>query len=333
MRAVEKIKLNLVPGGSPGGILPRVRVSQGDAQDRILQFEVYDGNEAASLSGIVSCYIGGTKPDGNGFTVDCTKNTNIVTAVLTDQATVLPGNIRCKLYLLSSTGSVRSASFELDVDPDPLADAGTSDTDITAIVQAAAMYAREAGEAAATAVSSAWDAMGASWEENHEYTVDDMVVFGQDDGGQGHIYKCILTHTSSDAILPTDTTYWEDTTLCAQISSLNSNYAKLSMCENIFNSISSSTGTWKNLSLNGNYKLSDYELLIFNWFYYSNVLETIIEPTKTFKQVHNSSSARVILNSGGVNLEVYYVNDTTVCVKITSDPSNYSLRIYGCLKQ
>lgn len=225
MRAVEKIKLNLVPGGSPGGILPRVRVSQGDAQDRILQFEVYDGNEAASLSGIVSCYIGGTKPDGNGFTVDCTKNTNIVTAVLTDQATVLPGNIRCKLYLLSSTGSVRSASFELDVDPDPLADAGTSDTDITAIVQAAAMYAREAGEAAATAVSSAWDAMGASWEENHEYTVDDMVVFGQDDGGQGHIYKCILTHTSSDAILPTDTTYWEDTTLCAQISSLNSNYA------------------------------------------------------------------------------------------------------------
>lgn len=226
MRAVEKIKLNLVPGGSPGGILPRVRVSQGDAQDRILQFEVYDGNEAASLSGIVSCYIGGTKPDGNGFTVDCTKNTNIVTAVLTDQATVLPGNIRCKLYLLSSTGSVRSASFELDVDPDPLADAGTSDTDITAIVQAAAMYAREAGEAAATAVSSAWDAMGASWEENHEYTVDDMVIFGQDDGGQGHIYKCILTHTSSDAILPTDTTYWEDTTLCAQISSLNSNLAK-----------------------------------------------------------------------------------------------------------
>lgn len=247
MRAVEKIKLNLVPGGSPGGILPRVRVSQGDAQDRILQFEVYDGNEAASLSGIVSCYIGGTKPDGNGFTVDCTKNTNIVTAVLTDQATVLPGNIRCKLYLLSSTGSVRSASFELDVDPDPLADAGTSDTDITAIVQAAAMYAREAGEAAATAVSSAWDAMGASWEENHEYTVDDMVVFGQDDGGQGHIYKCILTHTSSDAILPTDTTYWEDTTLCAQISSLNSNLAnksKIKVQNGTVTVTGAGTGSW-----------------------------------------------------------------------------------------
>ena len=158
MPSIIQSKLNLVPGASPGGILPRVRVSQGDAEDRILQFELFDGTTAADMTDVVDCYIGGTKPDGNGFTVSCTLASNVATAVLTDQATVLAGSIRCKLYLLSDTGSVRSASFDFDVDPDPLADAGTSDTDITAIVQAAAMYAANAEESAENAASAAQEA-------------------------------------------------------------------------------------------------------------------------------------------------------------------------------
>lgn len=313
MASIIQSKLNLVPGAAPGGILPRVRVSQGDAEERILQFELFDGTTAADMTDVVGCYIGGTKPDGNGFTVSCTLASNVATAVLTDQATVLAGSIRCKLYLLSATGSVRSASFDFDVDPDPLADAGTSDTDITAIVQAAAMYAREAeesaeaaaaseegaatagaaaGQAAAevvaagkldkvggdskdvvttftsqdnaadtglvtasgqevsvatvssgetqsslfnkitglalnlrrtiNAVKAIWTGVSDDWDPNgHSYSAYDMVWYGT------HLYKCKLAHTSSGSITPLNTTYWEDTTVTREISSLNSNYAKL----------------------------------------------------------------------------------------------------------
>ena len=315
MASIIQSKLNLVPGAAPGGILPRVRVSQGDAEDRILQFELFDGTTAADMTDVVDCYIGGTKPDGNGFTVSCTLASNVATAVLTDQATVLAGSIRCKLYLLSATGSVRSASFDFEVDPDPLADAGTSDTDITAIVQAAAMYAREAeesaeaaaaseegaaaagaaaGQAAAetvvagkldkvggdskdvvttftsqdnaadtglitttgqevsvatmtsgetqsslfnkvtglalnlrrtiNAVKAIWTGVSDDWDSNgHSYNVYDMVWYGT------HLYKCKLAHTSSASITPLNTTYWEDTNVGAELYSLNSNYAKMSI--------------------------------------------------------------------------------------------------------
>lgn len=155
MASIIKIELNLVPGAAPGGIMPRVRVSQGDAQDRILQFELYDGSEVADLTDVVSIFFGGQKPDGNGFTVLCTSQSNLVTGILTPQSTVLAGLIPCKLYLTTATGSVRSATFDMQIDPDPLNDAGTSDTDITAIVAAAGNYAAKAQQSAEDAAASA----------------------------------------------------------------------------------------------------------------------------------------------------------------------------------
>lgn len=157
-----KIKLNLVPGTPPGGILPEVRVSQNDAVDRVLQFELYDGAEEADLSEVTQIYFGGTKPDGNGFTVTCAVSDNVATAALTPQSTVLAGDILCKLYLIYSTGSVRSATFTLAVDPDPLNGAGSSDTDLQDIVAAASMYAAEAEESAENAASAAQEAAEAA---------------------------------------------------------------------------------------------------------------------------------------------------------------------------
>ena len=313
MASIIKIELNLVPGAAPGGIMPRVRVSQGDAQDRILQFELYDGSEVADLTDVVSIFFGGQKPDGNGFTVLCTSQNNLVTGILTPQSTVLAGLIPCKLYLTTATGSVRSATFDMQIDPDPLNNAGTSDTDITAIVAAAGNYAAEAhqsaedaaasaetaatagaaaGQAAAEAVTTGkldkvggdskdvvttftsqdnaadtglittagqevsvatiasgetqsslfnkitglalnlrrtisavktiWTGVSDDWDQNgHSYSVYDMVWYGT------HLYKCKLAHTSSASITPLDTTYWEDTTVTREITSLNSNYANL----------------------------------------------------------------------------------------------------------
>ena len=313
MASIIKIELNLVPGAAPGGIMPRVRVSQGDAQDRILQFELYDGSEVADLTDVVSIFFGGQKPDGNGFTVLCTSQNNLVTGILTPQSTVLAGLIPCKLYLTTATGSVRSATFDMQIDPDPLNNAGTSDTDITAIVAAAGNYAAEAhqsaedaaasaetaatagaaaGQAAAEAVTTGkldkvggdskdvvttftsqdnaadtglittagqevsvatiasgetqsslfnkitglalnlrrtisavktiWTGVSDDWDQNgHSYSVYDMGWYGT------HLYKCKLAHTSSASITPLDTTYWEDTTVTREITSLNSNYAKI----------------------------------------------------------------------------------------------------------
>ena len=70
-------------------------------------------------------------------------------------------------------------------------------------------------------VKRVWNSVGATWVSGHAYAVNDMVVYEN-----GHVYKCILAHTSSSSILPTNTTYWTDTTLAAEIASLNSNFTK-----------------------------------------------------------------------------------------------------------
>ena len=148
MASTEKITINLIPGAVPGGIMPRLRVSQNDSTDRIVQFEMFDGNEKADLSDAEAVYFGGMKPDGNGFTVSCEVEDNIATGIITTQATALAGDILCKLYVIYSLGSIRSTTFTLEVDPDPLNGAGSSESDIRDIVAAAAMYAQEAQESA-----------------------------------------------------------------------------------------------------------------------------------------------------------------------------------------
>jgi hypothetical protein len=196
MASIIKIELNLVPGAAPGGIMPRVRVSQGDALDRILQFELYDGSEVADLTDVVSIFFGGQKPDGNGFTVLCTAQNNLVTGILTPQSTVLAGLIPCKLYLTTATGSVRSATFDMQIDPDPLNNAGTSDTDITAIVAAAGNYAAEAQQSAEDAAASAETAATAGATAGE--AAAQAVVNNKLDKVGGDSAADIITFTSSD---------------------------------------------------------------------------------------------------------------------------------------
>lgn len=65
-------------------------------------------------------------------------------------------------------------------------------------------------------VKRIWNSVGATWVSDYAYTVNDIVVYEN-----GHVYKCKAAHTSSASILPTNTTYWTDTTLAAEIVSLN----------------------------------------------------------------------------------------------------------------
>lgn len=153
MSSIIQSKLNLVPGESPGGVLPRVRVSQGDAEERILKFEIYDGTAAADLSGVTAAYIGGRKPDNHAFTCTCTISGNVATVPLSIQSTACAGIVLCKFYLIYDDGSVRSVTFELDVDPDPLADADYSETEVPDIINLARVSAESAAESAANAAA------------------------------------------------------------------------------------------------------------------------------------------------------------------------------------
>lgn len=71
-------------------------------------------------------------------------------------------------------------------------------------------------------VKRVWNSVGATWVSGHAYAVNDMVVYEN-----GHVYKCKAAHTSRASILPTNTTYWTDTTLAAEICSLNNSYANM----------------------------------------------------------------------------------------------------------
>ena len=311
MASIIQSKLNLVPGAAPGGILPRVRVSQGDAEDRILQFELFDGTTAADMTDVVDCYIGGTKPDGNGFTVSCTLASNVATAVLTDQATVLAGSIRCKLYLLSATGSVRSASFDFEVDPDPLADAGTSDTDITAIVQAAAMYAREAEESAEAAAASEEGAATAGAAAGQ--AAAEAVVAGKLDKVGGDSKDVVTTFTSQDNAADTGliTTTGQEVSVDTMASgeTQSSLFNKITgLALNLRRTINAVKAIWTGVS--DDWDQNGHSYSVFDMVWYGTHLYKC-------KLAHTSSASIT-------PLDTTYWEDTTVTREIASLNSNYA---------
>ena len=95
----NRIPLNV----SPGGVPPVVRVSQYDAGSRILAFQLVAPEGELVLPAGLRAEIHGTKPDGNGFSYDCTIQETLVTAQLTAQMTAVAGNVVCEVVLFVGT--------------------------------------------------------------------------------------------------------------------------------------------------------------------------------------------------------------------------------------
>ena len=133
MIVTQNTKLNVVPGG----IIPVVHVSQYDV-DRAISFTLYDGNGAAVLDNGTTVTIEGTKPDGHGFQYAGTLTGNVASFNTTQQMTVLPGAIECKLTLRKDSQIIGTAMFILDVEKAGINE-GTdiSDTDIPMIISLA----------------------------------------------------------------------------------------------------------------------------------------------------------------------------------------------------
>ena len=116
----QRCNLNLVPGI----VLPRIHVVQYDYGSRVLEFPIWDGEQRFTLTGAMSARIQGTKPDRLGFDYAATIDTsnNIVTADLTQQMTVIRGEVVCGIVLMKSNERIGTLNFILDVQPAALND-------------------------------------------------------------------------------------------------------------------------------------------------------------------------------------------------------------------
>lgn len=149
----QRTNVNLIPGR----VNPRINVSQYDKGSRTLQFVLYNGDAAYSITSGTTALIQGTKPDGRGFqlTATVTTGSNIVTANLTEQMAIVAGDVICELVLLKGSEKLATANFVLAVEPTALKDTTvTSDSELPIILA----LATEQMEAAAASAkdSEAW---------------------------------------------------------------------------------------------------------------------------------------------------------------------------------
>lgn len=144
----QAINLNLIPGG----VLPRFNVSQYDKGSRTLQFTIYNGLLEFEIPSGSTVYIQGTKRDKTGFQYQCEYQGNIVTADITQQMTMFPGDVTTELVITDPQLNILgTCNFIIAVEQAALSDDTLiSETELPLIEQAAeaALIARAAADSA-----------------------------------------------------------------------------------------------------------------------------------------------------------------------------------------
>jgi hypothetical protein len=105
----QTFDLNLIPNSAP----VVVHVDQYDHGTGRLIAKLYDGSVAYNPSG--TAVIQGTKPDGRGFQYNAIISGNTVTADLTEQMSIVEGNVRCQIVVTESSGRVGTFVFIIKV--------------------------------------------------------------------------------------------------------------------------------------------------------------------------------------------------------------------------
>lgn len=122
---------------TPNGVPIVVNASQYDV-GREIHFYLYNGSEVFTPTAGSAIRIEGTKPDNTGFSYSASWTDNIVTVTLTDQMTVLAGEVKCELRVTLGGDDVGSLNFILLVEKAALnSNIPISDTEIPAIIQLA----------------------------------------------------------------------------------------------------------------------------------------------------------------------------------------------------
>ena len=126
----QKIKLNLIPGG----IMPRIKASQYDTGARTLVFKLYNGSQEFEIPSESMVSIRGTKSDRTGFQYECAYSGSEVTAQITDQMTVSPGEVLAELVITKDDERIATGNFIFDNEEAALKDDTIiSETDIPVI--------------------------------------------------------------------------------------------------------------------------------------------------------------------------------------------------------
>lgn len=137
----QSIKVNLVPGGVP----PRIAISQYDVGSRTISITLYNGTATFTPPAGTTVRIQGTKPDLHGFQYDATLTGSVVTCDLTQQMSAVAGEVTCEILLTQGTAILGTGNFILDVEAAALNDeTDISDTEIPAIIDAARANAARA---------------------------------------------------------------------------------------------------------------------------------------------------------------------------------------------
>jgi len=158
-------KLNLVPGG----VLPRINVTQYDYGSRALEFLIFNGDQHFTLASGMTARIQGTKPDKCGFDYAATVSTanNKITANLTQQMTACHGEVLTELVILKNGERIGTINFILDVQQAGLSDETVvSDSELPDIITQATAQMEAAAASAKLAESFAKGNTGTRTGEN-----------------------------------------------------------------------------------------------------------------------------------------------------------------------
>lgn len=159
---------------TPRGIPPVISVSQYDT-DFTITFNLFSSDGEFTVASGTTAAVSGTKPDGTGYSADCTINTTDRTVTVTGaiQMTAATGRAVFKLALFKSGKRLSTSNFILDVEPAALdADTAISDTVINRFIgleEQVSGYLDTAITASSNASASAASAASAAQTERGKY--------------------------------------------------------------------------------------------------------------------------------------------------------------------
>ena len=147
----QTLKLNLIPGG----VLPRVNVSQYDAGSRTINATLYNGPSLFTIPTGASISVRGTKKDNTGFAYDCTWFGSVATFVITEQMAVFSGEVVTELVISKDGQILGTSNFIIWVEEAALkSDVDISETELPTIIELAREQEANAAASAEAAAQS-----------------------------------------------------------------------------------------------------------------------------------------------------------------------------------
>lgn len=120
----QTFNLNMIPDQSP----VIVYCDQYDVGEGRLIIKLYDNETIYTPSAGATAIIQGMKPDSKGFMYDATISGNTVTVDITEQMSIISGDVRCQIVVTETDDRTGTFTFILRVQPSAL----PSNTDMSA---------------------------------------------------------------------------------------------------------------------------------------------------------------------------------------------------------